>query len=153
MDSVSKLRRSAQFVLGIFSIWAVLLLTACGPELGKVPDSTGKDPAKSDPASPETPDPAPTVPPETPPETSVPLVRALWEKPNPVAGPTWTSYAFAVVRDYGGNLLAGSGDVTNFCPAYHSLNREQKISFWVYLVSAVTKYESGFSPVNRYKES
>jgi hypothetical protein len=156
MDSVTVKRRGAQFVLGIFSIWAILLLVACAPPT--VTDPNKKDPANTtDPAVPgvgNTPTPpTATIPPVSEPKGPTPLVSALWEKSNPKDGASWTSYALTVVKDYGSNLVAGTTDVTNFCPAYLSLNADQKMSFWVYLVSAVTKFESGYSPTNRFRES
>ncbi len=81
-----------------------------------------------------------------------PQVAALWETAQPKAGKAWTDHAFQVVQTYGASLKAGPQDVTTFCPSYYSLSEEQKVSFWVYFVSAITKYESGFDPLSRMRE-
>lgn len=144
MDSVFVGRWMARVVVG----FGFILFTACGP-LAEQPVTEGdtKSPGTKTPGT------TPGTPPADVPESPVALVAALWEKPHPDDGPDWTSYAFEVVRDYGANLIAGTSDTKDFCPAYSTLNKDQKISFWVYLVSAMTKYESGFDPTNRYKES
>lgn len=79
-------------------------------------------------------------------------VAALWEAAQPKAGKAWTDHAFNVVKTYGLSLMAGSRDVTQFCPSYHSLSDDQKASFWVYFVSAIAKYESAFDPLSRMRE-
>lgn len=80
-------------------------------------------------------------------------VKPLWEAKRPYDGRDWTLYAFNVVNAYGTNLKRGSYDVTRYCPRYRSLSENQKTNFWVYLVSAMVKYESSFNPLTRYTES
>ncbi len=43
-------------------------------------------------------------------------------------------------------------DMTRFCPTYKKLDREHKIYAWLELVSQMTYYESGWSPVSRMQE-
>lgn len=149
MDSVLRLRRTARFVLGMI----LLALAGCGPAAEK-PVGKGDQEGGSGPTAPLEPAP-PSVPPPVVgvPDASVPLVAMLWEKKNPVEGPKWSQFAFDLIRTEEKNLMAGTKDVTSFCPNYARLSEEQKASFWVYLVSAMTKYESNFDPLNRYKES
>ncbi len=80
------------------------------------------------------------------------LVAALWEKANPETGQAWTQHALQVITSDAPSLLAGTKDITQFCSNYFSLNINQKASFWVYLISAVTSFESGFNPTSRMRE-
>jgi hypothetical protein len=75
----------------------------------------------------------------------------LWEAANS-QGAMWTGYAFQVVGGEAANLLDGAQDIGQFCPRYYQMNTQQKINFWVYLMSAVAKYESDFKPTDRYIE-
>lgn len=84
--------------------------------------------------------------------TATPLVKALWEPSRPEEGAKWSAFAYGVVEGYAPALMAGTKDVADFCPNYSALSAEQKTSFWVYLVSAITKYESAFDPTSRMKE-
>ncbi|MGZ3710606.1 MAG: hypothetical protein ACXVBE_02575 [Bdellovibrionota bacterium] len=147
-------RRSALSVLSV--LFLVTVLEACGSPTEQIPpgkEADASQPSGNNPITTVPTDPADSSDPVDSPKNPVAQVAALWEKPHPQTGPDWTSYAMGVVRDHGANLLVGTTDMASFCPAYSSLNQDQKISFWVYLVSAVTKYESGFDPTNRYKES
>jgi hypothetical protein len=152
MDSVRLRLRRAGLALFVFA------LIACGQLPGEpgtdTDTSTATDTNVAGDPPDTTPPPVVTPPPvQEPGEPTGPVVAALWEKSHPVDGPNWTSYAYEVVRDLGPKLVAGTGDVAQFCPNYAALSGQQKISFWVYLVSAVTKFESGYDPTNRYKES
>ncbi|MEK7357521.1 MAG: murein L,D-transpeptidase catalytic domain family protein [Bdellovibrionota bacterium] len=99
--------------------------------------------------------PAPTPVP-TPAPGATPAVAALWEASSYASGgrgKLWSQHAYDVVARDGAKLIAGSSDITSFCPKYASLTLNKKITFWVYLVSAMTKYESGFNPAMRFHES
>jgi hypothetical protein len=50
-------------------------------------------------------------------------------------------------------LLPGTQDMNEFCPRYSSLNTQQRVNFWAYLISIVAKYESDFKPTSRYRET
>ncbi len=76
----------------------------------------------------------------------------LWEKARPADGEDWTRDAFSIVNTYGDVLLKGASDITKFCPKYSFLTHNQKLNFWVYLVSAMIKYESNFKPTCRFLE-
>jgi hypothetical protein len=77
-----------------------------------------------------------------------------WELAQPAVpnAKAWSTYIFTQIAK-APSLLAGSSDIENFCPKYHSLNTNQKINFWGMLFSAVAKYESNFDPTNRYLET
>lgn len=77
----------------------------------------------------------------------------LWEAVRK-DGPAWSAHLHKVIEDeLATDLLPGSSDVEIFCPRYHTLNNHQRINFWGMLISAITKYESGFNPLSRYHES
>lgn len=77
----------------------------------------------------------------------------LWEKPRQADGVVWTQFAFETVDVFGDGLLKGTSDIEEFCPKYFTLTRNEKINFWVYLVSAIVKFESGFNPASRFLET
>jgi len=78
-------------------------------------------------------------------------IAPLWEGAFTGAH-EWTEFSFETVDKMAPALLSGTSDVKKFCPNYFSMSSAQKINFWVFLVSAVAKYESGFSPVDRVEE-
>lgn len=117
-------------------------------------NSSSSEPPVSTPAP--TPLPSPTAVPSpspTPtPQDSV-EVAPLWEAKRPVDGKLWTAHAVSVVEKDGAALLSGTSDIASFCPSYAQATYAERVNFWVYLVSAVVKYESGFDPADRYAET
>ncbi len=107
--------------------------------------------------SPATPLPTPApAPSPAPVPTIVPHVvefAPLWEAARGAEGRRWTLYTYDMLQTYGQSLIAGAGDMPNFCPSYQRLTDNQKINVWAYLISAVAKYESNFDPTSRYHES
>ncbi len=77
----------------------------------------------------------------------------LWEAKHPQSGGRWTEWTVQTLQADGSHLLAGSKDMSDFCPAYGSISTEQKLKFWTFLISAVAQYESGLEPTLRYRES
>lgn len=132
-----------------------IALIACGRN-GIESLENGNQSAEA-PAVPPAPSPQPAPTPSHPPAPSATpappaiAVAPLWESGASLHR-SWTQHAMNVVDKYGASLVAGAKDVTDFCPAYFSLDRDQKIGFWVYLVSAIAKYESAFDPTCRFKE-
>jgi hypothetical protein len=78
--------------------------------------------------------------------------RPLWESARRDSQ-TWTTHAAQVIQTSADYLLRGTDDVVRFCPRYHWLPASSRVQFWIFLTSAITKYESGFSPTARYLES
>lgn len=103
--------------------------------------STGNNGSQGDPTSPPR-DPAS--------ESKHPL---LWE--SKVKGSSaWSEYVYKVIREEEATrFLPGADDVAKFCPRYNTLTNEQRINFWGMLVSAIAKYESGYSPTSRMQET
>lgn len=92
--------------------------------------------------------------PQVPPPASIGLeLTPLWEQATIAGSQEWSQFSYKTIADSGADLIDGSGDTTNFCPAYFSLAANQKISFWVFLVSAIVRYESNFDPTSRYEET
>ena len=65
----------------------------------------------------------------------------------------WSKYVFSVIENETFSLLDGADDIGTFCPKYSSLEKYQKINFWGMLVSAMSKFESNYDPLMRYKET
>lgn len=86
------------------------------------------------------------------PSGSVADYPLLWEASRKDSLP-WTSHTFAIVEQEANTFLRGTEDVESFCPRYNTLTNRQRVNFWGVLISAVAKYESGFSPVSRMLET
>jgi hypothetical protein len=71
-----------------------------------------------------------------------------WEAKVP-EGRNWTIFTYDIVDQYGPHLITGSQDMTKFCPNYQNINRIQKISFWVTLMSALSDATSVFNKTLR----
>ena len=85
---------------------------------------------------------------------AAPVVEAvpLWES-HAAEGRVWTEHALTSMKTYGQALLTTKlSDSASFCPKYNGLSAQQKREFWVYLLSAMTKYESNFKLAMTYKE-
>jgi hypothetical protein len=109
------------------------------------------NPPVTRPRQPTTPEVKPPVKPP-PPATNFRHYPPLWEGRHR-DGVMWTNYLTQLIANtLAAKLLPGSRDVKNFCPKYQSLNTDQRVNFWIYLVSAVVKFESGFDPTNRSRE-
>lgn len=78
--------------------------------------------------------------------------KALWSGKHSDAN-NWTLHAIDAIERYGDNLLKGSSDMDDFCPMYDRLGHREQVYFWVELVAAMAKFESGFKPTTRYTES
>ncbi len=78
--------------------------------------------------------------------------KAYWNDKNP-NGAQWTAYAQDAIAKYGSALIRGSSDVASFCPNFDRLGTQDRIDFWVQLLAAMTKYESGFNPASRMVET
>jgi hypothetical protein len=78
--------------------------------------------------------------------------KALWEGHNANAA-QWTADAQDAIAKYAPDLIKGSNDIATFCPMYDRLGTQDRINFWVQLIAAMTKYESGFNPASRMIET
>lgn len=102
-----------------------------------------------------TPDPEPPV--ISPPPPRQPAAEAkyplLWEA-KVKGSAAWSEYVYKVIREEEANrLMQGSDDMAKFCPRYNTLTNEERVNFWGLLISAITKYESAYSPVSRMRET
>ncbi|MCE3011180.1 MAG: hypothetical protein LW875_11280 [Proteobacteria bacterium] len=74
-----------------------------------------------------------------------------WEQTAPNAR-SWSLHVFEAIDRHGEDLIFGSEDVLSFCPLYYSLNRKERIEFWGFLFSVISKYESNHNPAARTLE-
>jgi hypothetical protein len=74
---------------------------------------------------------------------------ALWSGKSNTEG--WTNAVVSVVRAHMSEFDRAR-DVEEFCPGYRQASQAQKETCWVRLVSAVSKYESGFNPRDTFRE-
>jgi hypothetical protein len=79
-------------------------------------------------------------------------VSADWDhRPQ---GAKWTTTTLQAIEDAGGELLTmpAPKDAADYCPRFGELSRDERKAFFVKLVSAMARYESGFDPGTSYKE-
>jgi hypothetical protein len=140
------------------SITALIATTliACEVNQPADPETSATNPndmssqTKPTPPPPAT-DPSPTATP-VPPAGGPLKVAPLWEARRP-EGRAWTDHSVNIVQEYGVDLMKGASDMDSFCPKFTNLADAEKVNFWIYLASAIIKYESDFDPTNRYVET
>ncbi len=80
-----------------------------------------------------------------------PLVKISWEK-YPENRP-WSIYVYDLIDAELFEQFNKALDNKRFCPKFDSLKRDEKLTFWTELISAISYFESGWSPVSRMKET
>ncbi|NCN95588.1 MAG: lytic transglycosylase domain-containing protein [Bdellovibrionales bacterium] len=66
----------------------------------------------------------------------------------------WNFYAYEAIRDLGAPLTSKNpNDILEFCPSYNSLDDSGRKMFWISLIAAMARFESGFNPETRYTEA
>ncbi len=155
MKSINVMKTINTFIVGLCFILP-LQTFAFGQAL---PNFFKKKPQVTEPTPippPVTENPTPTPPAQNPPVTTNPSdFQALWSrvsKPH-VQSQEWTRIVQDTIVLYGEELLKGSEDMQNFCPQFDRLGTNDRINFWVELIAAMTRYESGFKPTTRYTET
>lgn len=103
----------------------------------KIPDSQIEKPISS-------PTPAPVVVPTK--------VSLSWEKNHPERK-KWSEFVFEFLNAEMIEIFDSAKDARRICPKYEALSKEQRISVWSELISAVTYYESGWNPASRMIET
>lgn len=59
----------------------------------------------------------------------------------------WTKAALDAVATYDSKLASRvPADIETWCPGYETASKEDRQAFWVGVLSALAKYESGFNP-------
>lgn len=102
----------------------------------KLPDAISEKP--------KTPTPAPIV---------VPAKAPLsWEKNHPERK-KWSEFVFEFLDAEMIEAFDLAKDARRICPKYEILSKEQRISVWGELISAVAYYESGWNPASRMVET
>ncbi|UOF01542.1 hypothetical protein [Bdellovibrio reynosensis] len=80
-------------------------------------------------------------------------VAPLWESEHQ-DGKQWTSHVLRQLDVIGTDLLdVIPSDYATWCPNYKNLTYNERKDFWAYLLSQMTRYESGFAPEKFYTES
>lgn len=77
--------------------------------------------------------------------------RPIWEGQHPDAA-SWTAITESAYDRIARGLPDGAQDVQGFCPKFHSLDESHRRAFWIQLIAAIVKYESGFRPELRFVE-
>jgi hypothetical protein len=102
-----------------------------------------------------TPTPAPNPPPSNPaPPSNVDTSDAtpLWEA-QVKGSREWTNHLHSELDRLGQDLLdVIPADRSLFCPGYSKLSYQDRKKYWIYMMSAMVKFESGFNTNTSYKE-
>ena len=73
-----------------------------------------------------------------------PLPAMVWD--HAPQGSEWTKEALLQVADHDGELTSiVPDDIDVYCPGYAKASKDERRAFWVGLLSATAKYESGFN--------
>lgn len=117
-------------------------------EAAPAPEAPG---APEAPATPEAP-PAPEVPYAPVPVTDTQAeIETDWA--HMPQSDAWTALAAGSIDEIGSPLLETvPSDIVAFCPAYESLDDAGRRAFWVGLLSAMARFESGFDPSVSFDE-
>ena len=94
--------------------------------------------------------PPPTKPPQQP------ITKYLWEPSNGAKSEHWGPTAILNVRAHDWKaLLDGQTprDIMEFFPAWESYSREKQKRAWMFLLSAMSRYESNYNPDTKYQEN
>jgi len=83
------------------------------------------------------------------------LMLAAWDKRK--AGAEYTKITIEALERNGANLLdpnmkMNSGGYSRYCKKYNTLDREDRIKFWLMFISGLSERESGFDPTTKFKE-
>lgn len=150
-------------------------LAACGGSYigGKIlfPPGSGSGSSPLSPPSSESPAEAPAETPETPqaevPEVTPPITLPQtpkptehiamsplsWESSSHPERKQWSQYLMTLLTTEWSSLLKGSDDIHKYCPRYLTLSSLDRANVWAQLVAAMTKYESGYNPTARMRET
>lgn len=122
------------------------LATACSPTLSEISslENSGSTQENTDSATP----------PQIAPPASGYVMEALsWESTSQPQRRQWSLYLQNIISDEWSSLLDGSDDMDQFCPNYDSLNNDERANVWAALFSAISKFESNYSPTSRMQET
>jgi hypothetical protein len=65
----------------------------------------------------------------------------------------WTSHVYIELDRLGQDLLdVIPADIVTYCPNYKNLSYEERKKYWIYLISAMVRFESNFDTNVSYKE-
>ncbi len=77
---------------------------------------------------------------------------ALWDGKHPDSL-RWTRATVLAIEEHGEDMLTSMpSDIDSYCPRFRGLQRQEKIAFWVHLISAIAQKESGMDPTKEYRE-
>lgn len=75
-----------------------------------------------------------------------------WELHRKDYGRYLSRIALMIMRTKGPAFYRGAADITSFCPAFYTLNRNQKENVWVAIVAAISNHESSHRLTSRSPE-
>lgn len=77
-----------------------------------------------------------------------------WNRKIQAVADEWTEFLYKEIDSVAPALIETSPrDITNFCPHFDKLNRDERILFWVRLITLLMSYESGYKPHLTYDDS
>lgn len=128
-----------------------------GKPVEQEPKPTPKPPVVTPAPTPKppTPVPAPTPKPPTPapsPGADTSDAVPMWEAK--VSGSRdWSNHLYSELDRLGQDLLdVIPADAATFCPNYKNLTYNERKKYWIYMISAMTRFESSFKTNTTYTE-
>ncbi|QDK37701.1 hypothetical protein [Bdellovibrio sp. NC01] len=81
------------------------------------------------------------------------MTALAWETSSKPERTQWSLYLQDIITNQWNSLLAGSSDITTFCPKYYSLDNDHRANAWAALFVGVAKFESAWDPTTRFHET
>lgn len=137
----------------IMTLVASILLTLSVNQANAMGRGKPVEPTPAPTPAPKPPAPLPTPTPAPAPVSDTSDATPLWE--GKVKGSReWTNHVYSELDRLGQDLLdVIPADTATFCPKYRNLNYEQRKKYWIYLISAMARFESGFKTDTSYTEN
>lgn len=128
----------------------MLVFTACSKKPALNPGTPpGNNTGEGNTDSPSTNPPPVTTPPVNngPFTANYKPMGLSWESASRPERVAWSDGLYKLIAQYYTTLNTAT-DITDFCPYYHSLTKDQRINAWAGLIAATTYYESGYNPLS-----
>jgi hypothetical protein len=77
--------------------------------------------------------------------------KLIWESPFRPQAEKWSRFVHHLISTEASEILRAK-DWKKFCPRYDSLNFSQKVNAAGQLIAAISRYESNFNPLARFRE-
>lgn len=88
-----------------------------------------------------------------PPANGYKVMDHAWKSSSHPERQEWSRYLVKILMEDWNSLLKGSSDIKDFCPNYYNLGSQDRANVWAQLIVAMTRFESGYNPTARMRET